>query len=203
MERHMYVEEKSDWQRKQNIVLVGFMGTGKSTVGRRLAARLGYRYVDTDAEVEQVTGLTIAQIFDLYGEVRFRSEETLMARKVAAMEGVVVATGGGIVLRPENVAALRSNGVLIGLEATPEVIWSRVARRGHRPLIKKDIRVDDIQEMMARRAPYYVCADMTVDTSRRTVTEIVEVILSYLRGRNEERGEVWTFAEEGAEGGGE
>ncbi|MBM7867887.1 shikimate kinase [Heliobacterium gestii] len=189
-------------QQKQNIVLIGFMGTGKSTVGRRLAARLGYRYVDTDVEVEQVTGMTIAQIFDQYGEVRFRSEETLTARRMAAMERVVVATGGGIVLKPENVAALRSSGVLIGLEATPEVIWSRVVRRSHRPLIKRDITVEDIGEMMARRTPYYSCADVTVDTSERSVPEIVEAILAYLRERANERGEDWTVGEESGEGGG-
>ncbi|ABZ82866.1 shikimate kinase [Heliomicrobium modesticaldum Ice1] len=186
MDQHQSGKEES-CSHKKNVVLIGFMGTGKSTVGRRLAARLGCPFVDTDGEVEKVTGMTIAQIFDRYGEARFRSEERQMARKVAALEGVVVATGGGIVLNPENVAALRSSGVLIGLEATAEVIWSRVTRRNHRPLLQKDSSVDHLREMMAKRRPYYACADMTVDTSSLSVNEIVEVILTYLRGCSEER----------------
>ncbi|MTV49364.1 AAA family ATPase [Heliobacillus mobilis] len=175
-------------ENKHNIVLIGFMGTGKSTVGKKLAARLRCAYLDTDAEVERVTGLTIPQIFDRFGEVRFRSEESLVAQKVAAMERTIVSTGGGIVLNRANLEALGSTGILIRLNARPEVIWSRVARRTHRPLIKKDITPEDIEHMMAVREPYYGCADLDVDTSERTVPEIVEYILDFL---NRREGEDW------------
>ncbi|WP_027357230.1 shikimate kinase [Desulfofundulus thermocisternus] len=168
----------------KNIVLIGFMGTGKSAVGRRLAARLGREFVDTDEEIERVTGKTIAQIFARDGEIRFRSEEALVVKKIAARENLVVATGGGVVLNPENVRALQKNGVLIGLKAAPEIIYRRVKRKRNRPLLNVPGDVlERIKTLLAERAGAYAVAEFTVDTGGLTVDGVVERIVAYLEER--------------------
>ncbi|QGG46596.1 shikimate kinase [Heliorestis convoluta] len=176
---------------KRNIVLIGFMGTGKSTVGKILAHKISFEYIDTDREVEKVTGLTISQIFDNHGEQRFRSEESIVAHKVSTLQQKIISTGGGIVLRPENVETLQSTGLLIELTATPEVIWERVSRRSHRPLIKKEMNAEVIAELMAGREPYYQCADYRIDTSEKTLLQVVEEIEKILQAREKEQGETW------------
>ncbi|KAB2951304.1 shikimate kinase [Heliorestis acidaminivorans] len=176
---------------KKNIVLIGFMGTGKSTVGKILAHKIAYEFIDTDREIERVTGLTITQIFDNHGEQRFRSEETVMARKVSEKTKKVISTGGGIVLRQENVTALRSTGIIIELSARPEIIWQRISRRTHRPLIRKEMDAQVIAEMMAQREPYYQCADYRIDTSEKTLVQVVEEIAQILHQREQEEGESW------------
>lgn len=165
----------------KNIVLIGFMGTGKTAIGRRLAARLGREFVDTDKEIERVTGKTIPQLFARDGEIRFRSEEALVVKKLAARENLVVATGGGVVLNPENVRVLREKGVLIGLTANPEVIYQRVKRKRNRPLLNgTDDILGRIKELLAARAGVYGVAEFTVDTVRYSIEESVELIISYL-----------------------
>jgi shikimate kinase len=121
----------------KNIVIIGFMATGKSTVGRRLAHRLGRAFIDTDKEIEAVTGKTVAQIFARDGAVRFRSEEALLVKKLSAREDLVIATGGGIVLDPENVRLLKESGILIALSASPDVIYQRARGKKTRPLLAK------------------------------------------------------------------
>lgn len=167
---------------KKNIVLIGFMGTGKSAIGRRLAARLNREFVDTDEEIERVTGKTIAQIFAKHGEKRFRSEEALMVKKVAARENLVIATGGGVVLNPENVRLLKENGILILLTADPEVIYRRVKRKKNRPLLEGSADLlSRIKELLAEREEAYKVAEFSVDTGKHTIEESVEQILNYLR----------------------
>ncbi|HAP93163.1 MAG TPA: shikimate kinase [Desulfotomaculum sp.] len=165
-----------------NIVLIGFMGTGKTIVGKRLAARLGWEFIDTDSEVEQVTGKTIPQIFTRDGEIRFRSEERIVMQKLALRQCLVIATGGGAVLDPENVANLKKNGILICLSADPETIYYRVKGKRHRPLLdgKDDLR-RRIGELLIERAPAYQVADFTVDTSRCRPDEVVDKIVDYLK----------------------
>ena len=161
-----------------NIVLIGFMGTGKSSVGFRLAARLKKEFIDMDREIENVSGMSISDIFRRYGERRFRSEETLMSKKLSQRENLVIATGGGVVLAPENVAMLRQNGVIVLLEAGAEDIWNRVNRKkGTRPLLKSAASVEDIEKLLAERAPYYNCADIRVDTSNKELETIIQEIL--------------------------
>lgn len=169
----------------KNIVLIGFMATGKTTVGRRLASRLGLQFVDTDMEIEKVTGKTVAEMFYKYGMIRFRSEESLVIKKLSARAGLVIATGGGAVLDPENVKALKQNGVLIRLTASPEIIFQRVKNKRTRPLLNN---TEDLQElinrMMAEREEAYrSVADFTVDTGAGTRYQVVENIISYLRER--------------------
>ena len=120
---------------RQNIVLTGFMGTGKTVTGQLLADRLEMLFIDTDREVEAATGLDPSEIFSRYGEKRFRAEESLVVERVARLEGCVIATGGGVVLNADNMANLRRKGVIILLEARPEVIAGRVSRVDDRPLL--------------------------------------------------------------------
>ena len=171
---------------EKNIVLIGFMGTGKSTVGMKLAERLKMEFVDMDREIEKVTGLTITQIFKKYGEIRFRSEENLMAEKLARKSNLVIATGGGIVLQDKNIETLRQNGIIVCLDADPEEIFARVSRKkGSRPLLKKNLTVEDIKEMLAIRSPYYQCADFRLNTSGKHMESVVREIASMVRKKRQ------------------
>jgi len=114
---------------EKNIVLIGFMGTGKTAVGTRLAQRMGREFIDTDKEIERITGITIRDICYKSGETRFRSEESLVVKRLADRTGLVIATGGGAVINPENLELLKRNGILVCLEADPEDILRRVRKR--------------------------------------------------------------------------
>lgn len=167
---------------EKNIVLIGFMGTGKSTVGMKLAERLKMEFVDLDREIEKITGMTITQIFKRFGEIRFRSEENLMAEKLAKKNNLVIATGGGIVLQKRNIITLRQSGIIICLDAEPEEIFARVSRKkGTRPLLKKNLTVQDIVEMLDARSPFYQCADFRVNTSGRDLESVVREISGLIR----------------------
>ena len=165
-----------------NIILTGFMGAGKSTVGMRLAERLKMEFVDLDREIEKVTGMSVNQIFKRYGEIRFRSEENLMVEKLAKRDGLVIATGGGTVLREENMQILRKNGIIILLEASPEEIFARVSRkRGTRPLLRKNLTIENIEAMLADRDPFYQQADHRINTSGKDLDTIVKEIMNQCR----------------------
>ncbi len=165
-----------------NIILTGFMGSGKSTVGMRLAERLKMEFVDLDREIEKVTGMSVNQIFKRYGEIRFRSEENLMVEKLAKRDGLVIATGGGTVLREENMQILRKNGIIILLEASPEEIFARVSRkRGTRPLLRKNLTIENIEAMLADRDPFYQQADHRINTSGKDLDTIVKEIMNQCR----------------------
>ncbi len=162
----------------KNIVLIGFMGTGKSSIGIRLAQKLKMEFVDMDREIESVIGISIAEIFKRYGELRFRSEELLIARKVGMREDTVIATGGGTVLVDENINALRENGILICLDASPIDIFNRVNRKkGTRPLLKKNVSVEDIEGLLQEREEFYACADVRVNTSAKNMDTVINEIL--------------------------
>ncbi len=167
----------------RNIVLIGFMATGKSTIGRYLARRLGRPLIDTDKEIELVTGKTVAQIFARDGEKRFRSEESLLVRKLALKEGLIIATGGGMVLNRENFRLLKENGILIALTAAPEIILQRVKGKRHRPLLAGGDLRDNIKVLLQEREGIYREADLTVDTGCCSAGEAVQQIISYLAER--------------------
>jgi shikimate kinase len=172
----------------KNIVLIGFMGTGKSTVGMRLAERLHLEFVDMDREIERITGMSISQLFRKHGETRFRSEEQLMAQKLGQRTNLVIATGGGVVIHPENVAALKRNGIIVGLEASPEVIMSRVSRKkSNRPLLSKHTTIEDIEKMLASREEYYARADIRVNTTGQELNKVVNEIISQVKRMNSRR----------------
>ncbi|MDS1030057.1 shikimate kinase [Bacillota bacterium LX-D] len=166
-----------------NIILIGFMGTGKSSVGRKLARKLNKEFIDTDQEIEQLIGLNITQIFKKYGEVRFRSEEKLMIEKIASKRNCVISTGGGTVLDPDNVAILKNNGILICLTASPATVLSRVGKNNNRPMLKNKSSLELISSLIDERKPYYKCADFSVDTSDLDIDEIVEKIFLFLDER--------------------
>ncbi|MCL4439747.1 MAG: shikimate kinase [Firmicutes bacterium] len=156
-----------------NLVLVGFMGTGKTTVGRKLAKMFGLKFVDTDHEIEQVTGLTVSEIFKKYGEVRFRSEEKAAVRRVTRNHSQVIATGGGVVLNPENMERLKETGIVVCLTAAPEVIYQRVIRKKNRPLLRTEDPLHTIKSLLAERKSFYEGAHVTVDTSNREIDGVI------------------------------
>ncbi|MCL5289565.1 MAG: shikimate kinase [Bacillota bacterium] len=174
----------------KNIVLIGFMGSGKSTVGRGLAKRLGYRFIDTDYAIEKVTDLTVEQIFHKHGVKRFRGEEALLVKKLALQENLVIATGGGLVLDPENVKKLKTNGVLVCLEASPENICKRVRNKRTRPLLAKGNLQEKVARLLAERKEAYNVADLTINTDDISPEAIVNIIYKslmergYLREKN-------------------
>lgn len=160
-----------------NIVLIGFMGTGKSVIGKKLAQRLSMGYLDTDEIIEEREGGKIFQIFQQRGEEYFRKIETQVIEEVGQQDNYVIATGGGTVLKEENMAALRKNGLIICLSADPETLWRRTANYRQRPLLNcKDPR-ERIKHLLKERKPYYQRADFTIDTSNLSDEEVVERII--------------------------
>ncbi|MFH0764430.1 MAG: shikimate kinase [Candidatus Omnitrophota bacterium] len=161
----------------RNIILVGFMGTGKTTIATRLANRLKMGYVSTDDLIEKREKRTINEIFTRDGEDRFRDIESGIAREVSGMENAVIDAGGGIVLREENMALFKSNGIVICLTADVEVVMERTKKYKHRPLLNVEDPKQRIRTLLARRAPYYAKADHCIDTGKLTVKQVVEEIV--------------------------
>lgn len=168
-----------------NIVLIGFMGTGKSTIGRHLAEGLNWRFVDTDTVVERIAGCDIPTLFAKSGEAAFRDLESRAVAGVSAGVGQVIATGGGAILRAENVAALQSAGAVVWLTARPEVIVARTERRGPaRPLLTGDEEpLTRVLRMLGERGPLYQqAADHIIDSSERLPRLLARDIERALRG---------------------
>lgn len=185
----------------RNVVLIGFMGTGKSEVGRLLARRLGWRFVDTDRQVELREGASVAQIFARHGEAYFRTAEAKAVAKVAAGRDTVISTGGGVVLRPENMLHLRRHSWIISLTAPVEVILSRLGEAEGRPLLRpaptgagqrtsraRALRKADMRQTVTRllseRRPLYRDADLILDVSATAPARAVDAIVAFL-GRRE------------------
>ncbi|MEK6978292.1 MAG: shikimate kinase [Candidatus Hydrothermarchaeota archaeon] len=165
----------------RNIVLTGFMGAGKSTVGRRLGERLGMEVVDTDDLVEEMAGMRISAIFSAFGEAYFRDLESKAVARVSEREDRVIVTGGGVVLRMENITNLRRKGVIVYLHAEPNAIYERIKGERHRPLLQVKDPLARIRELLASRAPYYAENDLLVDTSSKTVEEVVNEVVEKVR----------------------
>jgi shikimate kinase len=171
----------------KNIVLTGFMGTGKSEVGRVLAKKLGYSFIDADAEIEKTAGMTISEIFSSRGEQAFRDIESAVILSLSMLERAVISTGGGAVLRQENMDHLRRKGVIACLEASAATILGRTEGSDDRPLLRAEDRLARIKEMLAQRRPYYEKADIMVDTEGKSpmaiADEIMEEMRSYEKGK--------------------
>jgi shikimate kinase len=160
-----------------SIVLIGFMGAGKSAVGRELARRTGLPRHDTDELIRQRFGASIPDIFEQHGEVAFRDAETELLRKLE--NGAVVVTGGGIVLREENVRLLRAFGRTVWLDADEETLWKRASRRSTRPLLQAPDPREKFSALLRERLPLYqAAADERIDTSGRSVIEVTDEILA-------------------------
>ncbi|MGI6118962.1 MAG: shikimate kinase [Desulfosporosinus sp.] len=162
----------------RNIVLIGFMGTGKSTVGKRLAQSLAWDFYDTDYLIAEITNLSVSEIFKRHGETRFRSEESIVVTRLSQQERIVIATGGGTVLNPQNREALARNGIVICLHASLDAILSRIGHKNDRPLLRGP--KEEIEKLWLERQKYYSQADFTVDTSEKSIDEVVNEILAWL-----------------------
>ncbi len=160
-----------------NIFLVGPMGAGKSTVGRQLARALKKRFIDSDKAIEERTGASIALIFDVEGEEGFRKREQAMIDELSALDGIVLATGGGAVLGETNRANLMSRGYVVYLSAPVELLVERTARDRSRPLLQTADPARRVSELLTERDPLYRdVADTVVQTDRRSARHVVKEI---------------------------
>ena len=157
----------------KNIVLVGFMGTGKTTIATQLATRLNMRYVSTDGLIEKREKRTINEIFTKSGEDYFRDVESDVIREVSGMDGLVIDTGGGVVMREENLVNLKSTGIVICLTADEATIMERTKKYKHRPLLNVEDPKLKIRTLLAKRAPFYAKADHCIDTGKLTIRQNV------------------------------
>lgn len=159
-------------QRSRNLILIGFMGTGKTTIGKRVASSLGFRFVDTDQRIAKKAGKSIPKIFEEEGEEGFRAIETDVLRECAAKSDQVISTGGGIVTRPENLEILPEAGYVIWLKASPETIYERVRRNRNRPLLQVDDPMATIRDMLEQRSGLYEKAmDFSISTDGLSLDE--------------------------------
>jgi shikimate kinase len=167
---------------KSSIALIGFMGTGKTVVGRLLASKMGKEFIELDAVIAAKAGRSVPEIFRVEGEIGFREREIEAAREVAGKKNVVIACGGGIVLNKINIDRLRQECTIICLTASPGVILARTASdEGGRPLLEVADRERRVKELMAFRRPYYeAAADIMVNTSRLKPEKVAERIIEKL-----------------------
>ena len=162
----------------RNIYLIGFMGVGKSTIGRLLSKEMKGQLIEMDETIEKEQGMTINEIFARYGETHFRDLECKLVERIAGEEGKIVSCGGGAVLRPLNVENMKKSGIIVFLSATPEKIYKRVRHATNRPLLNGNMNVEYIAGMMEkRRSLYESAADVTISTDKKTTVEIVKEIL--------------------------
>ena len=175
-------------RRLVNLALIGFMGTGKTSVGRHVAEQLGFEFIDTDELIQADTGRTIADIFARDGEPAFRALEKQVVRKLSTREKTLIATGGGLPTNEENLAALKSFALVICLWASPEKIWERVKNQSHRPLLHDADPQKKIRELLAVREPFYKQADVLINTDLRSVREAAQqIVLQYKLATREKR----------------
>ena len=165
-----------------NIYLIGMMGSGKSVTGRRLAALLGFTFLDLDEQIQKKTGLTIPEIFSKEGETFFRDRESEILKDASKGDLRVVATGGGAVLRSSNVELMRVTGKTVFLETSPGILWDRVRDKKDRPLLHSGQPQEKLLEIYAYRLPIYKgAADLTVNTDGKTAAAVAEEIQELIR----------------------
>lgn len=165
-----------------NVALIGFMGSGKTSVGRRLARRLGYRFVDTDHFIEQELGCTVSELFASKGEAHFRELETRLARRLARLDNTVIATGGGFPITPGNLEYLKQAGPVIFLKASLEDILQRLERDTRRPKLKEGNLRETVTRLLEERMPRYAQADFTVETGQKGMHRVAGEIIRLIAG---------------------
>jgi shikimate kinase len=167
------------------IVLVGMMGAGKTTVGRRLAARLGRSFVDSDEEIEKAAGMSIEEIFRLHGETDFRSGEERVIARLLKEEGLVLGTGGGAFINAQTRALIKATAVSVWIKADFELLFARVSRRTNRPLLKTANPRQTLAELIDRRYPVYAEADITIVSREvpqdQVADEVAAAVLAHLK----------------------
>lgn len=162
---------------KRSVVLIGFMGTGKSSVGRRLAQMTRRPRFDVDQMIATKLGMSITKIFARLGEEQFRKEERTVLEELEAEQPSIIVTGGGVVLRPENVKRLRELGTIVCLTADLQTLLERLGRRSHRPLLRGEDRGEVVERLLSEREPAYrEAADLMVDTSGLSHDQVAQLI---------------------------
>jgi shikimate kinase len=165
-----------------NIVLIGFMGSGKTSIGRLVAQRLGFQFVDTDAVVVERAGMSVADIFASHGEAWFRTQETAALRSLGILNRAVISTGGGIILREENRDLLSELGFVAWLTASEEVIFERVSRNKKRPLLHTADPRATVHELLIERRPFYeAAAQFSVDSTELTHAAAADLLIAEAR----------------------
>jgi shikimate kinase len=172
----------------RTIALVGLMGVGKSTVGRRLARRLERPFFDADAEIEAAAAMSVSDIFATLGEPEFRAGETRVIRRLLEGERKVVATGGGAMINPDTRAVLKAHALTVWLKADLDVVVQRVARRDTRPLLRGRDPKATLSALAEARYPIYAEADMTVEVGAGTHSQAVEAVVAALARWAKEKG---------------
>lgn len=168
----------------KNIVLIGFMGTGKTSTGKILSSKLGCAFVDMDQVIEEKNGISISDMFKKHGEAYFRQKEKELVAELASKKNQVISTGGGTVKDPENVAKFRETGCVVALNASVDAILERTGRRGTRPVLDSADQGDRrkaIEELLESRKGMYSQADTTVDTSELTPLQVADKIINHLK----------------------
>ncbi len=164
-----------------NIALIGFMGAGKTSVGRLVAEQLHFDYLDTDELIQSRTGRTITEIFSTDGEPAFRKMEQELVAELAARTKTVIATGGGLPVNPQNLAGLKTHALVVCLWASPEKIWERVKNQTHRPLLQDADPQKKIRDLLAAREPFYKQADVLLNTELRSIREVAQQVVHQFR----------------------
>ncbi len=164
-----------------NIILSGFMGSGKTTLAVLLAKKLNMKYIDIDEYIQLKSGMTVSQIFELYGEAKFRKIESEAAKDVGAMDNCVIATGGGTILNAENVKALKANGKVIFLDVSVDTVLRRLSNDRSRPLLNRNDKEDAVKELLEGRLPIYKSAadisfDANSDDTEKKVNELIKIL---------------------------
>jgi shikimate kinase len=171
----------------RTIVMVGLMGAGKTSIGRRLAQRLGLPFVDADHEIESAAGCTIEEIFERYGEAAFRDGERKIIQRLLEQPPHVLATGGGAFIDPETRASIKAAGISVWLKADLDVLTRRVSRRSNRPLLKRGEPREILAMLMEQRYPVYAEADICIDSldapAETTVERVMEAIDHHRRAQ--------------------
>ncbi|OHV82071.1 shikimate kinase [Rhizobium sp. LCM 4573] len=167
---------------KRNLVFVGLMGAGKSVIGRLVAQALSIPFIDTDAEIERVSRMTISELFAAYGEQEFRALETRVIGRLLKGGPRVVSTGGGAFINENTRRQIKLGGVSIWLKADLDILWDRVSRRDHRPLLKTDNPKQTLENLMIQRYPIYAQADLTVESEDVRKDVMVKNVLAAVVG---------------------
>lgn len=161
----------------RNLVVTGFMGTGKTSVGRIAAARLGLRFVDMDEVIEARAGMAISEMFTRFGEETFRQTETALCCELGAGEGMTIATGGGTMMRAENREALGAKGLIVCLTCEPDEILRRIEGDATRPMLYAPDKRARTVELLAIRMPVYLTLPAIVDTTARSIEEVAALVV--------------------------
>jgi shikimate kinase len=181
------MDPRSPLSLPRTVALVGLMGAGKSAIGKRLAMKLGLPFVDADDEIERAAGCSIAEIFEKYGEADFRAGERRVISRLLDEPPHVLSTGGGAYIDAETRALMRNKAVTVWLRAELDVLFDRVRKRGHRPLLKNGDPKEVLARLMTQRYPIYAEADIVVDSTAQPADRTTEQVLEALRAHLAEK----------------